>query len=368
MGLQDGWAIGENGDVIFDKDIAESIRKAGAGWVRIHFRLGPFKNWTETDTFGYSALSLYDEVVDDAAAQGLHVLGLVNHESFRQNFEEWTQNNNEAAGGSGDNAYVRDFATEVFGPLAAHFAGKVEAWELWNEPNGFARNHQSEAYDDIPGPMAAGISAVLRILTKHGYLIVGNSYIYPSNMAWLMRHSYEAVQDLGLTNPPKLLLGGVLGQDIGGENSFNAGSDYVADVYDAGTTLAGWDQTRLRYGSFPVDGVAQHLYVDQGKTADPAKLKRYLDLVRGAYTKYEGAGTSKQTWLTEISWSNDQGAEDRQATNLRTAYQVMDSTGYVAAGFWFNLRTIPVANLYRGLLRSDGTPNAAYAVFSELSR
>jgi hypothetical protein len=368
MGLQDGWAIGDGGDIIFDKQIAQEIRQTGAGWVRIHFRLGPFPNWTDTSKFGYSALDLYDQVVANANEQGLKVLGLVNHESFRQNFEEWTQNNEEAAGGSGDNAYVRDFASEVFAPLVARYAGKVDAWELWNEPNGFAAIHQAEAYDRIPGPAARGISAVLQILTKHGYLIVGNSYIYPSNLAWLVRHSYDAVQKLGLSQPPKILLGGVLGQDIGGESGFNSGADYVHDVYEAGVTLAGWDEDRRLYGSYPLDGVAQHLYIDQGKDVDPAKLRRYLDMVRDAYAGYEGKATEKQTWLTEISWSNDNDTEERQAANLRTAFQVLGDSGYVAAGFWFNLRTIPVANLYRGLLRSDGTPTAAWNAFAELAR
>src|SRR4051794_14324769 len=43
QGLQGGWAIGDDGSVGFTHSVSEQapiMRQAGAGWVRINFRLG----------------------------------------------------------------------------------------------------------------------------------------------------------------------------------------------------------------------------------------------------------------------------------------------------------------------------------------
>src|SRR5688572_968956 len=60
QGIQDGWALDDQGNVLFTAADANLMAQTGAGWVRIHFRLGAFKDWTETGNFGYSALSRYD--------------------------------------------------------------------------------------------------------------------------------------------------------------------------------------------------------------------------------------------------------------------------------------------------------------------
>ena len=120
QGLQDGWAIDNgaidnDGNVLFTHEVAAKIAEAGAGWVRINFRLGAFKDWTETGTFGHSALSLYDEVVANARANHLKVLGLLCNEAWPGVQSDWQANNAERDRGTGDNAYLSNFSKKCSG-------------------------------------------------------------------------------------------------------------------------------------------------------------------------------------------------------------------------------------------------------------
>jgi hypothetical protein len=81
-GLQPGAPMGDNGEVWFTSQVAARIAASGASWVRLNFRLGPrFKDWTETTTLGFSALSRYDTIVSNALNNNLQVLGLLCNEA-----------------------------------------------------------------------------------------------------------------------------------------------------------------------------------------------------------------------------------------------------------------------------------------------
>jgi hypothetical protein len=71
-----------------------------------------------------TALGVYDQVVDVAQQHGLKIIGLISNEAWHGSQAQWTVNNAESAGGSGDNAYVRAFATNAAGVLAQQ-AGTV---------------------------------------------------------------------------------------------------------------------------------------------------------------------------------------------------------------------------------------------------
>src|SRR5439155_6237253 len=100
---------------------------------------------------------------------------------------DWTANSAEAAGGSGDNAYAQGFARGAAGALALHLAGHVDAWEVWNEPNAWTRA-------DGAGRFAGG------------------TYLYPSNFAWLLRRSRDAIKQAQPT--AQVIAGGLLGHDL----------------------------------------------------------------------------------------------------------------------------------------------------------
>ena len=107
-GLQDGWAIDNNCKVLFTPEVAKQIRAAGAGLVRINFRLGTFLDWSQSLTcHGKSALDLYDQVVGNARQQDLMVMGLLGPETWPASQSEWQANSAETGAGNGDNPYLR---------------------------------------------------------------------------------------------------------------------------------------------------------------------------------------------------------------------------------------------------------------------
>jgi hypothetical protein len=356
-GLQDGWAIDNSCGVMFTPQVAEAMADAGAAWVRINFRLGASPSWTEPAPCGKPALELYDAVVDNARAEGLQVLGLLSNESWPGDQDDWQANRAEwGPGGSGDNAYLADFATKAAGELMIHFAGRVDAWEVWNEPNAYSYYNEWEGYR-------------------------GSTFIYPSNFAWLLRRVNEARSAAGVSGTP-LISGGVFGHDLtaaltptlaGVETKrgdpqtpgyaaprgvarpaappsadaavLDSGAEYLRATYDQGIALAGWGDLE----AYPLDGLGQHLYVDQGATTSAAKITAYLEAVRAVPLEHPGA-TPPPTWITEVGWATNNVSYETQAANLRTAYDTFEATGYVAVPFWFQLRDIEGAGLYYGLL------------------
>jgi hypothetical protein len=207
QGLQGGWAVDDSGQVVFLHSVStqyQLMQAAGAGWVRVNFRLGAcFSSWTTIGCNGKTAVQAYDEVVANAVSRNLRVLGLLSNESRHGDQSEWTANNAEnVRKGTGDNAYVQGFAQSAAGVLASAYKGNrtytldgttytllVGSWEVWNEPNAWTSNPR-------PG------------------LYTGSTFIYPSNFAWLLKRSYAAIK--GANASATVISGGLFGHDVGG--------------------------------------------------------------------------------------------------------------------------------------------------------
>src|SRR5258708_4707725 len=199
QGLQGGWAVNDSGQIQFTPSLSSEyaiIQQAGAGWVRINFRLGAcFSDWTTPTTtcqstaYAQTASSIYDTVVNNALSNHLTVLGLLSNESWPGTQADWTANNTENTGGDGSNTYIQVFAASAAGYLATHFAGKITQWEVWNEPNAWTSNPSPGVY-------------------------TGGSYIYPSNFAWLLKDSYTAIKNGNASDV--VISGGLFGTDPSG--------------------------------------------------------------------------------------------------------------------------------------------------------
>ena len=375
-GLQGGWAIDDAGNTDFVHGVRRQLpmmRDAGAGWARINFRLGGcFSDWTRIGCNGRTALDTYDAVVNAALANNLRVLGLLSNESWPGSQGDWTANNAEVAGGSGDNAYVRAFANGAAGVLAAHFAGRVSQWEVWNEPNAWT------SLDGQGNP-------------------TGGSYLWPSNFAWLLARSYAVIK---AARPDAVVVsGGVLGHDIGGvstvryvngvptrvtlrgerrgarpavriadgelassacREAVTSGAVYLCDTYLMGIARAGW-----RSSAYPLDAVGQHVYVDQGGTTSQAKLVTYFQDVRDAYARFEGGTTGKPIQVTEIGWTTSFVSPAVQAGNVAITYDAVRAASYVARGYWFAVQDVPEAGLYYGLVTGDGGTKPAFGAYQQ---
>jgi hypothetical protein len=388
QGLQGGWAVGDDGSVNFTHAVFEQLpimRQAGAGWVRINFRLGGcYQDWTSRGCNGRTALDAYDDVVGQVRAQGLQVLGLLSNESWPDDQDAWLEHNAEVDGGSGDNAYIRAFADNAAGPLARHFAGQIGQWEIWNEPNAWTE------IDDDGNPR-------------------GGTFLFPSNYAWMLRRVQAAIK--AARPDAMVVLGGLLAHDPGGatftvrpsgpaagqpgsesgdqirrevrhgervgqrrsprtagvsyassacQESRPSGAAYLCDVYVMGQGEAGWPR-----GAAPLDAIGLHPYVDQGGVTSNGKLTAYLQELHAAYAAYEGSGTAKRIEVTEAGWTNDFVDASTQATNLRILYDTLRSAGYVDRGYWFAVQDIPEAGLFYGLVDGDAQPKPAFTAYQQ---
>jgi hypothetical protein len=179
QGLQSGWAVDnaghyDEGELLYHH--FAKMKAAGAGWVRINFRLGAcFQDWVTpgcaTAAADKTALGVYDQVVAEAAKQNLRIVGLLSNESWRGSQNDWTKAAIEThkEQGTGDNPYIRDFSVKAAATLADHYKGTIDHWEVWNEPNA------STAPRGWAGKE------------------VGGSFIYPSNFAWLLKRCYDEI-------------------------------------------------------------------------------------------------------------------------------------------------------------------------------
>jgi hypothetical protein len=327
QGLQYGAVIDNAGNILADDTAMELIARSGAGWIKINFRLGGFADWTETNTFGYSALSAYDKIIASARRHNLQVLGGLSNEAWHGSAPHWQGNSAEVDGGDGVNRYIEDFADQAAGVLIPHYAGQVDRWEIWNEPS------------------------------------QPNTYMHPSNFAQLLAKVYVAARAAGPTNA-QLVSGGISSmQDAGSMTAASSGADYLRQTYQQGKQVAGWEAIRAQYGSYPLDAVGQHIYLDEFNSAAAANIRAGLELLRTAYVEGEGGSTAKQTVITEIGWSTTNISEQAQADNLQTAYTTFKEYAFVLQAYWFFLRDEPGPGLYYGLLRPDSSEKPAWAAY-----
>jgi polysaccharide biosynthesis protein PslG len=217
-----------------------------------------------------------------------------------------------------------DYARAI-GFLAARYRGRVEAWEIWNEPNhsGFWR---------------AGDAA--------------------SAYAALLKAAYPAVK---AADPAATVVGGSL------SHSDHA---FAERLYQLGVK-----------GSF--DAFAVHPYSDDVSPLDPrSTIDPRYSFVRGVPRIREVMlrhGDDRPIWLTESGWSTSTirttdpwrngVSEATQALFLRQQAEQVARWPWVQVSVWFNLLDMGAGreDLYSncGLWRVDGTPKPAWTAFRE---
>ena len=340
QGVEFGAVIDDQCNRLLTSKVLDQVVATGAGWIKINFRLGGFSNWTEEtrlcpDETGAlvttTALNLYDKIVEDALAKKLQVYGLLSNEAWHGWLALWQLDAWETTGGAknGDNYYVNDFAMYAAGPITARFAGRISLWEVWNEPN------------------------------------LTDTYMYPSNFVWLLTH-VRAHTGTAQAAGARFVLGAIASnQDKGRVSVETSGANYLKAVYQQGRARAGWSA-----GAYPFDHVGQHLYIDRKTTTKASNLRTALMYVRNAYVAEEGAGTPKQTIISEVGWETDGDgvSETTQANNLKTLYTEVQNTSYVMNAYWFFLRDEPSSGLAFGLLRADNSQKPAWTAYRQYAQ
>jgi hypothetical protein len=331
QGVDVGWVIDNSGNPILTPSMCSSLAGGKTGYIRMEFRLvNGNTSWNST------MLAYYDTVVNNAKNAGLEIIGLIDNTSWPGSQSDWIANNWECAGGNGDNTYINNYAANAVVPIIQHFYNRINIFELWNEPNACTT--------------CGGCGGQL-----------GGSYIYPSNFSQLLANSYADLEYAGLKNYVTILSGGVFGHSIGGVHSYqNAGAKYIDDTYNTGINNVGsFAYTKSHWGTYPLDAIGQHIYIDQGGTTTSSAFQQYITFVQQAYQKYEGTGTSKKSMITEFGWTTASVSQSVQDQNLNTAFGVIENDyTSVSHAIWFDWQDGGAGNY--GVLTSSGAHKTAY--------
>ncbi|OBF27947.1 hypothetical protein [Mycobacterium sp. ACS4331] len=284
--------------------------RVGAEWSTVE-RVEGQQDWSQTD-----------RVVDAALERGMQVLGVV------LSSPSWAVDPTAR----GDQwALPADPATfgRFAGDAAAHYAGRITAWEIWNEPNipTFAR----------PKPDVAAYAAMLSAAAEHIRGRVPGVTLITAGLA-------PAGDD---------------GQSI-------APTTFLEQLYRVGDRSA-WDAVGMHPYTYPA-------LPDSPGTADWNAFQR-ISLMRGIMEDH-GDG-AKRIWLTEFGaptggQSDAAVSEADQARAIRQAIERIRSATYFGPIFIHQTRDRGAdpddVEDHFGLLRLDFSEKPAYHLVSEMTR
>ncbi len=275
---------------------------AGVQWGREEFLWDVIEPIDGIYTWG-----AYDAVVDEYEEHGISMLGLLTYSS------SWASSN----AGSEDSEFYppdSDAWADYVESVATRYAGRVNHWEIWNEPNhdGFWKGTRDE-YVELLSTAAGIIHAV---------------------------------------NPDaKVVLGGLSGSDT----DF---LEYVLD-FDVGVDIVAIHPYRVVGENFN--------YAPESTTDGLNTLATDLYNVKAtlAATNHDGI----PIWLTEVGWTtgDDGVSEETQARYLMRLYSIALSVSQVKKVFWYALNDTSSNEAYNesqfGILEdtySEKTAAAAY--------
>jgi hypothetical protein len=223
------------------------------------------------------------------------------------------------------------------GAMAKHFAGRVAAWEIWNE--------EDDSLWWASGPDPAAYTALLKA-------------------------AYPAIK----TSDPSatVVLGGLTGNDY----------EYLSQLYADGAK-GSFDAVGVHTDSI-CDIASPYEILRNGRTDQ--RINRWAFL--GYRTVHEimlANGDHSPIWMTELGWSTstqecNSGAwagqkaagvsPQQQATFLLQAYHCLAQDAYVQVGIWYGLQDIEPFDSPRGsygLLDSRLAPKPSYEALADYS-
>jgi cellulase (glycosyl hydrolase family 5) len=286
---------------------AAALKDVGSRWVRLNVEWGSTE--PSPDSYDSWMLDHYDRAVATARAAGQKVLMLVSQSP------SWASGSSDKQSPPQNPADYADFVHF----LAARWAGRVEAWQVWNEPN------ISRFWPTGPDP---------------------------ARYTQLLKAAYPAIKS-GDPNA-RVVFGGPSTNDY----------DFVEGAYAAGAK-----------GYFDV--MSTHPYSCNSPEVVSMSNGR---ISKGSYLGYReirksmlARGDDKPIWFTEFGWSTSTQScgvsEATQADYLTKAFKLAAQDPYVQVAFWYNFRnnywthdSDDIESRY-GLLRTDFSHKPAYDAF-----
>lgn len=290
---------------------AQALTDVGSRWVRMDVGWHDFE--PQQGVYDPWALTHYEVEFQRARAAGQKIILMV-HTTPR-----W------ASGSDDRHAPPRDPQTyaNFMRFLVQRYAGYVDAWEIWNEPN------LARFWSTGPDPVA---------YTR------------------LLQAAYVAIKDVAPAET--VIFGGLSTNDY----------FFVQSAYAAGAK-----------GYFDV--MATHPY---SCAHAPETVLRYGDgrVTKGSFSGYrevravmQAQGDLKPIWFTEFGWTSSSGSCGvslaTQADYLTRAYRFVEQDSYVQVATWYGLRNsfwgadADVPDDQYGLLRTDFSAKPAYDAFRQ---
>ena len=261
---------------------AVAMQELGGGWARLSLS---WSDWVSPSEGNYnnSALSHFDRGVDLARAAGYKILVMV------EQSPDWARTSTNKNAPPDDNADLAAYMAF----LANRYVGRVEAYEVWNEPN------LLWAWPSGPSPteyanMLRDVAPAIRGADPNAEIVFGglnkNDYVF-------VERAYNAIPNLG---------------------------DYF-------------------------DVMALHPYPHNGRAPETTWLDSKGRIDKGAFSGYRevrasmlARGDVKPIWLTEFGWSTTSlyggVSPETQASFLTRAYRCLEQDPYVEVATWYNLR------------------------------
>ncbi len=335
---------GANFDATFRSRVITSVQGAGFGWVRqqvIWAAMEPQKG-----NFGTDTTAQLDLFVNDASANGLRILLSVVRSPT------WI-----GANGGLPAARTQDFY-DFMTFLTERYRGKVQAYEIWNEPNYAVETGGRVNVADYLPVLKAGFQAVKRADPKAVVVLAG---LTPTGV----NDPAIAINDVEYLRQLYALNGGEVKQyhDVVGAH---AGSTCNDPDHSYPANPQGCD----------VDGDGQPNFAND----NAFYFKRILDL--RAVMESVGEARTKM-WLTEFGWTTanqargyEYGAfvsEQQQAQYLVHAVELGKSYPWMGMMFVWNLNfaaiTPPSDEKYPwGILHGDWSPRPAYTALKSMPK
>ena len=290
---------------------ATALTELGADWVRMSV------SWSDEvePRKGTYNVSRFDSAIDIARNAGYRVILMV------EESPSWAHDGTNKNSPPRDNADLADF----MGFLAARYAGKVEAYEVWNEPN------LSWAWPSGPNP---------------------------AEYAHMLRTVSPAIR--AADPSAKVVFGGVARNDY----------QYLEGAYAEIPNLGDY-----------FDVMATHPYVYNGGAPEGVWLDPNGRINKGAFSAYrevratmDSYGDTKPIWFTEFGWSTATAGTgwnlgvtpQQQADYLTRALQCVEQHSYVEVATWYNLRNeywendAPTWAAQLGLMSTDFSHKPAF--------
>ena len=289
---------------------AAAMTDVGAKWSRVNL------SWSDIEktqgSYSATAVSMYDGVVQRSVNAGVKVIIMVDRAPG------WASGSSNIEAPATDPTKFANFVRW----LSAHYAGKVAAYEIWNEEN------------------------TVRFWP---------SGVNPAQYVALLKAAYPAVK---ASDPnAKVLFGGMALNDY----------PFVEACYAVAPDL----------GSY-FDVMATHPYTPSGVDAPETIVRRsdgridpsYFPAYREVRASMLARGDDKPIWFTELGWATGPGyvSEATQADYLTRAYTYIEQDPYVQVATWYNFRdnywgTASNWEDSLGLMRKDFSHKPAYDAF-----